>query len=236
MPIEDLISQRQRVSDRVWDAEMMCRRPTTLEAVYPAFRPDRFVGPDEPWRVSKDAAGGVWFGGMDPGLRCPTVILWAWAQWRGADAILHIAGEYTATDRTVRDNLAAADAVALASHLPSCSDLDVLAVDPAGHQRSGQTGESDVQVLRGAGCTVHTPRAPLRMGIEAVLRRVDHGLIRVHPRCEGLIHALQSYRYDPHQPNKEEPLKDGPDHACDALRYLVLAFDKAGSGVKTRGY
>ena len=236
VPIEDLLGQRSRVSDRVWDAEMMCKRPITLEAVYPSFDPDTFVCTDEPWLASGQNNPGVWFGGMDFGLRCPTAILWAWATGRGRDAILHIAGEYTAKDRTVNDNLSAANQLAKAHRLPSCARLDIFAVDPAGHQRSGQTGESDVAVLRQHGCTVRTPRAPLRLGIEAVLRRMDHGLLRIHPRCGQLIEALQSYRYDPRRPNKEDPLKDGPDHLCDALRYMVLAFDRKGAGVKTREY
>ena len=236
-PVQDLINQRDRVSDRVWDAEMLCKRPTTLEAVYPTFDPEVFVEDAEPWLAQPcGAGGGVWFGGMDPGLRCPTVIMWAWATRCGSDAILHIAGEYSATDQTVEANLAAADQVAAKHRLPSCAALDVLSVDPAGHQRSGQTGKSDVQVLRRAGCTVRTPKAPLRLGIEAVLRRMDHGLLRIHPRCAGLIEALQSYRYDARRPQREEPIKDGPDHACDALRYLVLAFDRGGGGLKIRGY
>lgn len=236
VPITDLLAQRDRVSDRVWDAEMMCKRPTTLDAVYPTFNPEDFVEDAEPWKVSQHNSRAVWYGGMDPGLRCPTVILWAWALWRGSDAILHIAGEYIATDLTVDANLAAANLLAVKHKLPKCENLDALSVDPAGHQRSGQTGESDVQVLRRAGCTVRTPKAPVRLGIEAVLRRMDHGLIRIHPRCTGLIDALQSYRYDPRQEQSEQPVKDGPDHACDALRYLILAFDRAGGGVKTRKY
>lgn len=236
IPIADLIRQRERVSDRVWDAEMMCRRPTTLEAVYPSFDPVSFVSGDEPWHEAALKTPGVWFGGMDFGLRCPTVLLWAWAEHRGPDAILHIAGEYSATDQTVEANLAVANRVANKHELPTADRLDALAVDPAGHQRSGQTGRSDVQVLRRAGCNVRAPRAPLRLGIEAVMRRMDRGLIRIHPRCQGLITALQSYRYDPGRAQREEPLKDGPDHACDALRYLVLAFDCADSGLKTRDY
>lgn len=236
VPIQDLINQRQRVSKRVWEAEMLCHRPSTLEAVYPGFDVRRMVGSEEPWREAAGGSRGVWFGGMDLGLRCPTVVLWAWASKRQTQRVLHIAGEYSATDQTVDANLRRADRVADEHDLPRLAQLDALAVDPAGHQRSGQTGESDVQVLRRGGCTVRTPRAPLRLGIEAVMRRIDQGLIRIHPRCSQLIDALQAYRYDPRHPNREEPLKEGPDHACDALRYLVLAFDCATSELKTRGY
>lgn len=237
VPIEDLLRQRSRVSDRVWDAEMMCRRPVTLEGVYPSFDEGAHVVADEPWRDrGHGREQGVWWGGMDFGLRCPTVLLWAWSDGRGPDAVLHLAGEYSATDRTLEANLEACDALATSLGLPRPGDLDRLAVDPAGHQRSGQTGVSDIQLLRRRGCRVVAPRARLRQGLEAVRRRLDRGLIRVHPRCVGLIAALRSYRYDPGRPQREEPLKDGPDHACDALRYLVLAADRAGTGVRTRAY
>ncbi|MGB0767999.1 MAG: hypothetical protein ACPGYV_09845 [Phycisphaeraceae bacterium] len=210
-PVEDLIEQRRRLSDRLWDAEMMCRRPITREAVYPCFDPDHFVDDAEPWRTGLRATrGGVWFGGMDFGLRNDTVVLWAWAVWRGSDTILHLAGEYIAKDRIVTDNLTAANAVATAHGLPALTRLDILAVDPAGHQRSSQTGRSEVQVLRDAGCTVRTPKAPLRLGIEALRRRLDHGLIRIHPRCEGLIRSLQTYRYDPDRPHSETPPQRRP--------------------------
>lgn len=231
--VQDLMRQRRRVSDRVWDAEMMCRRPITLQGVYPTFDREAHVSADPVWQQSD---GGHWWGGMDFGLRCPTALLWAWSADRGQDSVLHLAGEYIASDRTLDTNLDACDALAGSLALPGPAALGQLAVDPAGHQRSGQTGVSDVQVLRRRGCQVVAPRAPLRSGLEAVRRRFDHGLIRIHPRCTELIRAIESYRYDPHRPNREEPLKDGPDHACDALRYLVLAVDRADTGVRTRNY
>lgn len=233
LPVQDLIAQRQRLGDGLWDAEMMCKRPVTRSAVYPKFNPDDFVCETEPWRLP---VGGVWYGGMDFGLRNETVVLWAWALHRGPDAILHLAGEYIAKERIVSDNLSAANAVAQEHGLLVLEKLDALSVDPAGKQRSSQTGLSEVDVLRAAGCTVRTPKAPVRLGIEAVLRRMDHGLLRIHPRCSGLIEALQKYRYDPNRPNTENPLKEGADHACDALRYLILAFDRGGDRVRQRGY
>lgn len=233
LPVQDLIDQRTRLGDGLWDAEMMCKRPVTQSAVYPKFNPDDFVEEAQPWQLP---VGGVWFGGMDFGLRNETVVLWAWAMSRQPDAPLHLAGEYIAKERIISDNLAAANVAARAHDLPELENLHALAVDPAGKQRSSQTGRSEVDYLRQAGCTVRTPRAPVRLGIEAVLRRMDHGLIRIHPRCTGLIEALQKYRYDPDRPHNENPLKEGADHACDALRYLILAFDSGRDRVEQRQY
>lgn len=245
LPVQDLIDQRARLGDGLWDAEMMCKRPITHSAVYPKFDPELFVEDAEPWYKQRDyhlpakdmpKGWGVWYGGMDFGLRNDTAILWAWAARRGPDEILHIAGEYIAKERIVSDNLAAANAMARKHGLPELARLDALSVDPAGTQRSSQTGRSEVDVLRRSGCTVRTPRAPVRLGIEAVLRRMDHGLLRIHPRCTGLILALQQYRYNPKRPNDENPLKEGSDHACDALRYLILSFDRGLDRVRWRGY
>ncbi|MBX2852912.1 MAG: hypothetical protein KTR15_14345 [Phycisphaeraceae bacterium] len=245
LPVQDLIDQRTRLGDGLWDAEMMCKRPVTRSAVYPKFDPELFVEDAEPWYKQRDydrsnqntpKGWGVWYGGMDFGLRNETVVLWAWAVSRGPDAILHIAGDYIAKERILSDNLAAANAMARRHGLPELDRLDALAVDPAGKQRSSQTGRSEIDVLRQKGCTVRTPKAPVRLGIEAVLRRMDHGLLRIHPRCKGLILALQKYRYNPKRPNDENPLKEGSDHACDALRYLILAFDQGRDRVRRRGY
>ena len=237
LPVQDLIHQRGRLSDGLWQAEMMCKRPATRSAVYQSFDPDDVVQDAEPWLKSNTSGeAGVWYGGMDFGLRNDTVILWAWALRRGPEAILHLAGEYIASERIISHNLDAANAMAREHGLPELARLDALAVDPAGKQRSSQTGVSEVDVLRQARCAVRTPRAPLRLGIEAVMRRMDHGLLRIHPRCTGLITALQKYRYNPKRPNDENPLKEGSDHACDALRYLVLAFDRGGQKVRRRIY
>ena len=245
LPVHDLIEQRKRLGDGLWNAEMMCRQPVTRSAVYPKFDPELFVEAAQPWYKQRDyhlpakdmpKGWGVWYGGMDFGLRNETVVLWAWAASREPDAILHIAADYIAKERIVSDNLAAANAMARKHGLPQLDRLDALAVDPAGKQRSSQTGRSEVDVLRRAGCTVRTPRAPVRLGIEAVIRRMDHGLLRIHPRCKGLILALQKYRYNPKRPHDENPLKEGSDHACDALRYLILAFDRGLDRVKKRGY
>jgi hypothetical protein len=245
LPVQDLIDQRVRLSDGLWDAEMMCKRPGTRSAVYPNFDPELFVQDLEPWykqrdydRPAKDRpkGWGVWYGGMDFGLRNQTVVLWAWAARRRPDAILHIAGEYIAKDRITSHNLAAANAVARKHHLPELVRLDALAVDPAGKQRSSQTGISEVDVLRRERYTVRTPRVPVRLGIEAVRRRMDHGLLRIHPRCTGLIEALQQYRYNPKRPHDENPLKEGADHACDALRYLILQFDQGRDRLQRLDY
>ena len=63
----------------------------------------------------------------------------------------------------------------------------------------------------------------------------DHGTLTLAPHCRRLIAALRTYHFDARHPTREEPVKDGPDHLCDALRYLVVNLE-AASPVRVRGW
>ena len=58
----------------------------------------------------------------------------------------------------------------------------------------------------------------------------------VHPRCRQLIAALSAYHFDPQRPEVQAPVKDGPDHLCDALRYLVVNLERGPSPVTVTEY
>jgi phage terminase large subunit len=51
--------------------------------------------------------------------------------------------------------------------------------------------------------------------------------LMVHARCVHLIESLETYRYPADRPEALTPVKDGSDHAVDALRYLVANLDRA---------
>lgn len=244
VPVSDLIQSRSRVSDRVWESEMMCRRPVTRDCVYYQFSRARHVlGKGDPRLLvsrpqlgTEGDAGTAWVGGMDFGIRGETTLLWAVTDGDGADAALTVVAEYAERDRTVSANLEHADALAARLGLVPTAGLAWLAADPAGQQRNGQTGQTDLAVLRSAGCRVKAPRATVAAGIDRVRRRLDRELLMIHPRCERLVSAMERYHFDAARPHREEPVKDGTDHLCDALRYLVLAQDAGGRAVTVQGY
>ena len=33
---------------------------------------------------------------------------------------------------------------------------------------------------------------------------------------------MTEYHFDPDRPYSDDPVKDGPDHLCDALRYMLV--------------
>jgi hypothetical protein len=95
------------------------------------------------------------------------------------------------------------------------------------------TGVSDVNVLRRAGFRVKTPAGAVQRGLTHIHSRLRPAAtpscprLFIHRRCENLIRSLTEYRFKPGDLNAEEPLKDGSDHAVDALRYLVMSIDPA---------
>ncbi|MBL8756851.1 MAG: hypothetical protein JNK35_00300 [Phycisphaerae bacterium] len=54
----------------------------------------------------------------------------------------------------------------------------------------------------------------------------------IHARCGAVIESLQRHHYDPDRPDRYEPVKDGSDHAADALRYLVVNLDRPFRSVR----
>ena len=212
-PVDDLVAMKARADDLTWQAEMLCSRPITTDAVYPGFSPDLHVAPfpDPP-------ASHRWVGGVDFGFRNPTVVLWAAL---APDGALRVVDERVERETT------------LDRHIEAVRDApwpapEWFGVDPAGRQRSDQTGLSPIAVLRRAGLAVRARRVPLADGLRAVRARLEpaHGAptLLVHPRCRRLIHALRAYRFARGAPSLT-PLKDGADHPADALRYLVQNLD-----------
>jgi hypothetical protein len=230
--IEDAIRQRDRTSDTSWRAEMLCEEPSRSDSVYPEFDPrlhvvDRMHVPP----------GALWIGGMDFGFRAPTVLLWAFE----AGGIVHVIDELHAQLRTVEEHIAAAAAKPWPRPI-------WIGADPAGHQRSDQTGISTITLWKRAGWPLRAKQSRLQAGIELVRRRllgppvVTNGEcinpigLRIHARCVGLIRSLTMYHYPPNDERSLTPVKGEFDHAADALRYLIVHLDVQSSRAEVKRY
>ena len=84
-------------------------------------------------------------------------------------------------------------------------------------------------MLRRAGWRIRTRRSLIAEGVAAIRRRLDPAVppprLVIHPRCVKLIESLAGYHFDARRPDCPDPVKDGPDHAVDALRYLVVNLE-----------
>lgn len=217
LPIADAIDQRRRVSPGVFRAEMLCDEPRRDQCVFARFSTQTHVLDTPP--TGSDAWAVVC--GMDFGVRAPTVILWA-RHAPGGDLVI------------VRERVVANER--LSAHADAFFDgrlpvPEFVAADPAGKARNFHTGVSDFRALADRGLRVVGRSTRLEEGIDLLRRRLDPppgapGL-RVLRGCPELIKSLAGYHYPVDDPRSLTPVKDGHDHAVDALRYLVLAVDKA---------
>jgi hypothetical protein len=237
LEIDDAIVQRGRVSPQTWQAEMLCDRPSRADSVYPDFDPALHVIDDDgvisKTREQFTSSSPLFIGGIDFGYRAPTVILWALVHDDGSIAIID---ELSERDRTTDDLIQLANEKSAALGVK----LQWLGADPAGHQRNEQTGRSTISMWQRAGWRVRTRRLSIEAGIEAVrcrLRRADGFIgLRIHRRCANLIEALTKYHFPQDDHECTTPVKDGPDHACDALRYMIINLDHHMGAVRCHPY
>jgi hypothetical protein len=207
--VGDALVMRSRVGHDVWESEMACSMPRRQDCVYEPV--EVFDG-----QTGGDFAGGVVVCGMDFGIRSATAIVWGVI----ANDVVHVVDEYVVSAMTMREHVAALRAHRLG--LPKW-----IGVDPAGGARNDQTGVSNIGVLRDElGLEVRQQRMSLSKGIELVRGRIKpaegRGKLVVSSKCVKLLAALASYRY---RTGTEEVVKDGHDHVCDALRYMIVGLD-----------
>ena len=219
--IDDAIAQIRRVGREAWESEMLCERPSRADAVYPMFdERDHVVELDDATMTQLRRRAVLWIGGLDFGFRDPTVLLWACLD---VDGVVHIVDEHVASGWTTAQHLASVDSRGWPA-------FDWIGCDPAGHQRSEQTGISVATQWRQGGFRLRSYPTAVESGIAMVskrLRRADGSIDLVfHARCRRLIESLAVYRYPSNTLGDAKPVKDGADHAADALRYLVVNLER----------
>ncbi|MCL4220141.1 MAG: hypothetical protein KJZ65_02105 [Phycisphaerales bacterium] len=214
--VHDAMRQQQRVCESTWDAEMLCSRPRRSDCVLPEFNRDVHVVS----QIPPEQDGATWIGGMDFGIRAPTVVLWARVDPDG-----HV---FVIDERVASDVILSQHARAI---LEACWPVpEWIGVDPAGKGRSNQTGISDVQTLIRAGLRCRARRTSVAEGLSLVRARLrpagGQPSLHIHERCAQLIESLEKYRYPAENPETLTPVKDGSDHAVDALRYMLVNLDR----------
>lgn len=222
--VADALSMKRRVSLPVWNAEMLSLEPRRSDCVFPEFDPKEHVVTEDP----APEPGGLLVAGMDFGFRAPTVIVWARVSASGEMVVV--------AERVQRETVLGHHARAIVEG--PLGPPAWVGVDPAGRQRSDQTGQSNIQVLHAQGLAVRARPSRIAEGIALISARLRPAAgeprLRIHARCAHLIEALQQYHYPPEQPGSMEPVKDGPDHAADALRYLIINLDSPHETKSTR--
>ncbi len=225
--VEDALAQQRRTDPPAWAAEMLCREPGRSDCVYAQFDEKVHVSPF----VEREASRGSWAAGMDFGFRSPTVVLWARLF---GDGSVHIVDEHIASEMTMNQHIEIIHA--RSARRP----LEWIGIDPAGFQRHEHLGTSSAALLMRAGFKIRARQCTVQAGIRAVstlLRSADGAVrLRIDPCCARLIESMRTYHYPADRRECVEPVKDGSDHACDALRYLVVNLDGEARRAKVVKY
>ena len=210
--IDDAVAIKARSSRAAWEAEMLCRGVARQYLVLEEFDPARHVAAREyepAWPT---------FRAIDFGYRSPLVCLWVQLSPSGS---VHVLDEY------VRSRLP------LARHAEEIRRRDVgpvqaTYVDPAGRARESTSGTACTELLAAAGIPCTCRSSTIGEGLEliraALAPAAGEPSLTVHPRCTHLVEAFQNYHYPPPGAAGEPdtPVKDGPDHCIDALRYFFI--------------
>ena len=212
--IDDAIAIKARASRAAWQAEMLCQGAHRDWLVLGEFEQSRHVrevdyNPDWPL-----------YRAIDFGYTCPFVCLWIQVTPLG---VVHVIQEYVRT-RT-----------GIAVHAKNIRELDpgpaaLSYVDPAGRQKESTSGKACTEILNDAGITCAWRTSNIVDGLELIrcaLAPADNSngpKIAIHPRCVKLIEAFNNYHYPPpgSPADSDTPVKDGPDHLIDALRYFFV--------------
>ncbi|MCK4601369.1 MAG: hypothetical protein KAU28_02815, partial [Phycisphaerae bacterium] len=155
---------------------------------------------------------------IDFGYRSPLVCLWIQVTPAGE---IHVLDEYTRTR------------LPLIQHAGAIRNRDpgpvvMTYVDPAGRQRESTSGAACTEILAAEGIPCAWRASTISEGLElirtALAPAAGEPTLTIHPRCRRLIEAFNTYHYPPpgSTADPDKPVKDGPDHILDALRYFFI--------------
>jgi hypothetical protein len=193
--------------------------------------------------------------GMDFGYRSESVILLAGITRSGAVHVIReyckseqiLDAHIDALDRWREEGL-----FRHRTELGDAPPIEFVGIDPAGNAIDHQTGKTSAQYLTARGYLARSRRSDIYPGLSLVRDRLNPAwspprsawgpqLFRgdsydpprepgprllIDPGCTRLIECLTRYHFDESKPESLVPEKDGFDHACDALRYMLLNLDR----------
>jgi hypothetical protein len=221
--IDDAIAIRSRSSRQAWDAEMLCKGPGRCDwLVFSEFGPARHV------EAITYCSQWPTYRAIDFGYRDPFVCLWIQVTPSGCVNVL---------DEYVQDQLpllhhsrAIKQKDAEVTGLPpGRAGIAATYVDPAGGQKESTSGSACTELLASDGIVCTSRGSNISDGLELIRSALAPAgqtkpNLLIHPRCRRLIDSLNAYHYPPpgSSADGDSPVKDGPDHCIDALRYFFI--------------
>lgn len=183
-------------------------------AVWDEFKARNIV---DPFEVPKDWEGVI---SLDHGVTNPTAVLWGFTDF---DGNVYIADEHYEAGQIIShhaDQIKKRDNASVGSYLidPSCISKI--------NSKNGQL-YSVIDEYLDCGLTFVPADNSKMAGINRVNQFFKSNKLFIFKNCVNLIREIESYKWAKLKPGvqknePEEPIKKN-DHACDALRYLIMS-------------
>jgi PBSX family phage terminase large subunit len=202
---EEIDKAKEELTEDRFAQEYLADFRKTEGLVYKEFSREQHLSEEEP-RAIKTIVG------LDWGYTNPAAILQIKVDH---DNNYHITDEWYKTQQTTDQIIQKAKSFTPQEVYP----------DPAEPDR--------LEELRKAGLNVREVNKDIPAGINKVRELFKQNRIKIHPRCQNLIHELETYRYPERgvdfsskidYSEKETPIKKN-DHACDSLRYALYTTE-----------
>ena len=234
--VEDVIAMKSRVSQPVWENEVLCLPPKREDAVFARFSRDEHVRqhPLDRRLHSRNIVG------LDFGYAGAFAAVFVALTGEGDAARAHVRAEFVRARATLQKNVESIREI-VGGDWPHA-----VHVDPAGVAVNPQTGVSDIRLLRDAGFHVKYRPQRIEPGLQLLERLLCPALgnprLTIDPACTHLIAALENYRWQTARSANSGgagggPLKDGVhDHILDALRYALTGELLPGGKTEMRQY
>ena len=222
--IDDAIAIQARSSRSAWECEMLCRGARREWLVYGDFDPEKHVAP------VRHAPELRLYRGIDPGFVSPFVCLWIQVT---ADGCVHVLEEYVSRGQPLEAHAKEIN------RRTAGRPVEATYIDPAASARGGM-GQSCADLLGSRGILCGASGSRVIDGIELIRSHLAPAVgpprLKINPDCRELIRSFQSYHYAGPEGGGENPVKDGPDHALDALRYFFVNEMLPGAKLGSRAY
>lgn len=224
LPADYIDSMLKTYSDERRRREIEADEDAFEGAVYPEFRQDTHVV--QPFRIPDDWTRVV---GADAGFTNPACWLWGAVDF---DGNIYLYREYYEKEKLIED--VCKDVV----KLNAGDKLEGVYIDPSVRAVRSQTGNSDWDTyldhlprniaLYPAKNEVHTgiDRVKMYMKVNEVTNRPK---LYIFNTCKNLLNELGEYKWEPlssgqaERKNEKEAPRKYKDHACDAMRYLIMS-------------
>lgn len=176
---------------------------------------------------------------LDHGLRNPTALLIGAVDEQKGE--VHIFKEYYEPNRLVPEHAKHIKQL-LEDNKVTAGNTRFMVIDPSAKNKTDPINGKSVQALyQEYGLYFQPANNAVEAGILKVNSYIERGKLKIHDNCPNLIRELQNYKYpdqttdDADKNLKENPIKAN-DHACDALRYLLMRLPDDPENLKNSSH